>query len=280
VTRFDANCTFLFKEFDLLERPAAAKRSGFDAIEIRWPFETATPETSEMDAIIAAVRNSGTELISLNLFAGDLDGPDCGIVSWPGRETEFRSAVSNAVALGEQVGTIMFNALYGNAIPGVEPEAQAATARENLAFASRAAEGIGATILIEPMSGPKPYPLRTASDVLSVVDDVRMAGSSNIAMLFDIFHLANNGEDVPAAIGAAAGRIGHVQIADFPERGEPGSGELPIASFLTAIESTGYDGWVGLEYNPTGGDTEASLGWLPLGARSRKGGTMQESTVR
>ena len=38
---------------------------------------------------------------------------------------------------------------------------------------------------------------------------------------------------------------------------------------LAALERAGYDGYVGLEYRPSG-KTEESLGWLPREARTRR----------
>ena len=35
---FDVNLSILFTELPLLERPAAAKAAGFDAVEFWWPF--------------------------------------------------------------------------------------------------------------------------------------------------------------------------------------------------------------------------------------------------
>ena len=65
----------------------------------------------------------------------------------------------------------------------------------------------------------------------------------------------------------AAGRIGHVQIADVPGRHEPGTGTLDIDHHLQRIAATGYDGWVGLEYKPSGASA-ASFDWLPRERRS------------
>ncbi len=113
-------------------------------------------------------------------------------------------------------------------------------------------------MLVEPVSGAPRYPLRTAADVLAVVDRV---GEDNVRLLFDVYHLAVNGDDVEAAIAAAAGRIGHVQIADAPGRHQPGTGELPIDRWVEKIFATGYDGWVACEYNPEGPSAE-SFGWL------------------
>jgi hydroxypyruvate isomerase len=263
-----ANCSMLFTELPLLRRPQAAKDEGFDAIEFWWPWpEQPVPGDAEVAALVAAVQDAGVALVGLNFFAGDLAGPDCGVLSIPDRAQQFRDNIDVAVGIGEELGVRAFNALYGNRVDEVEPEQQDELAREQLGLAAGAAATIGATVLVEPVSGPKPYPLRTAADAVAVVEAVRAAGAPSIGFLCDLFHLANNGDDVPAAIAAYADLVAHVQIADHPGRGEPGSGELDLDGLLGELASRGYDGWVGLEYKPTT-DTAASLAWLPRARRA------------
>jgi hydroxypyruvate isomerase len=266
--RYLANCSMLFTELPLLERPAAARAAGFDTIEFWWPWpDQPVPADKEVDAFVAAVRDSGVRLAGLNFFAGDLAGPDCGVLSIPGRAQQFRDNVDVTVGIGDQLGTGAFNALYGNRVEDASPEQQDELGTESLLIAAKAADAIGATVLVEAVSGPKPYPLRTAADAVSVVERARAAGAGNVAFLLDIFHLANNGDDVDAAIREHAGTVGHVQVADFPGRGEPGSGELDLDRYLGELESGGYTGYVGLEYKPTT-TTEDSLAWLPRERRA------------
>jgi hydroxypyruvate isomerase len=265
------NCSMLFTERPLLERPAAARAAGFDAIEFWWPWpEEPVPADAEVDAFVRAIRDAGVRLIGLNFFAGDLAGPDAGVLSIPDRSAQFRDNLDVAVGIGEQLDVTAFNALYGNRIDGVAAERQDELARDNLGRAADAAARIGATVLVEPVSGPKPYPLRTADDAVAVVEAVRAAGHENVAFLCDLFHLANNGDDVDAAIARHAGVTSHVQIADHPGRGEPGSGELDLDRQLGDLAGRGYAGWVGLEYKPTT-DTETSLQWLPMERRAARG---------
>lgn len=260
--RYLANCSMLFTERPLLERPAAAKSAGFDAIEFWWPWpEDPVPNDAEVDEFVKAVRDAGVQLVGLNFFAGDLAGPDCGVLSLPERSQEFRDNIDVALALGELLGVTAFNALYGNRVDGFAPSEQDELGVENLVLAAEAAARIGATVLVEPISGPKPYPLRTAADAAGVVTAVRDAGHENVGVLFDLFHLANNGDEIGPAVDRFADLIHHVQVADCPGRGEPGSGSLAIDSHLAALEATGYRGWVGLEYEPTT-DTATSLAWL------------------
>jgi hydroxypyruvate isomerase len=184
---------------------------------------------------------------------------DRGLVSWPARSGEFRDNVDVTVGIGERLGCRAFNALYGNRVEDDTAAAeQDELATENLAIAARAAKRIEATVLVEPVSGAPRYPLRTAADVLAVVDRV---GEDNVRLLFDVYHLAVNGDDVDAAINVAQGRIGHVQIADAPGRHQPGTGGLPIARWVEKIFATGYDGWVACEYIPEGPSAD-SFGWL------------------
>jgi len=266
---YAANCSLLFTERPLLERPAAARAAGFDAVEFWWPWpEQPVPADADVDAFVRAVRNAGVALVGLNFFAGNLTGPDCGVLSIPARSQQFRDNIAVTVGIGEQLGVGAFNALYGNRVDDATAEEQDALARENLALACAAAARINATVLVEPVSGPKPYPLRTADDAAGVVADLRAAGADNAALLCDLFHLANNGDDVDAAIAAHSKIVGHVQIADYPGRGEPGTGQLPLGRQLHALADAGYRGWVALEYVPTT-DTETSLAWLPVERRAR-----------
>ncbi len=265
------NCSLMFTEVPLLRRPAVARAAGFSAVEFWWPFGVPVPSDREVDAFVTAVREAGVSLVGLNFFAGDLAGPDCGVLSIPGRSAQFRDNIDVTAGIGERLGVRGFNALYGNRVEGTDPGAQDELATENITLAAKAAAGIGATVLIEPVSGPKPYPLRTADDAVAVVQRARAAGAPNVGFLCDLYHLASNGDDLDAAIAAHADVTAHVQIADAPGRGEPGSGRLDLDRYLSALEDHGYRGWVSLEYKPTS-TTEASLAWLP---RERRGGKEQ-----
>ena len=256
---YAANCSLLFTEVELLKRPAAARAAGFDAIELWWPWpDQPVPPDVEIDRFVTAVREAGVRLIGLNFFAGDLAGADCGVLSIPARSKEFRDNIAVTIGIGEALGVPAFNALYGNRVSDVTPQQQDDLATENLTLAAKAAAAIRGTILIEPISGPKPYPLRTARDIAAVLDRV---AAPNIGFLCDLFHLANNGDNIDAALDVYADRIAHVQIADHPGRGEPGTGTLDLERYLSTIESNGYSGYVGLEYIPTT-TTIDSLRWL------------------
>jgi hydroxypyruvate isomerase len=255
---YDVNLSMLFTELPLLERPAAARRAGFEAVEFWWPFDVATPPDAEVDRFVAAVLDAGVRLVGLNFFGGDLAAGDRGLVSWPDRTGEFLDGVDVAVGIAARTGCRTFNALYGNRIPGVDPGRQDDIAIEALANAAHAAARIDAQLVLEPLSGVPRYPLRTAADAFAVID--RLPRRDDIRLLADLYHLAVNGDDLAAVVDAPA-RIGHVQIADVPGRHEPGTGSLDLAGHLSRLAARGYRGHVGLEYAPST-TTADSFGWL------------------
>lgn len=245
---YTVNCSILLAELPLLERAAAAKAAGFDSVEFWWPFAAAVPSDSEVDAFIASINDAGVTLEGLNFFAGDMPAGDRGLVSWVGRESEFLANIDVVAGIGEATGCRGFNALYGNRQPGLDGQAQDKLAIENLLAAAKGVERIGGTVLLEPISGSEAYPLKTSADAFFVLDKVHAAGASNVKLLADFYHLAVNGDDVAALIEGHAHEFGHIQIADDPGRGAPGTGTLPLGEWVTRSRDLGYAGGVALEY--------------------------------
>ena len=139
--RYEVNCSILFTELPLLERPAAAKAAGFDAVEFWWPFAVAVPSDAEVDKFVSAVQDAGVALVGLNFFAGDMPAGDRGLVSWPARSAEFRDNIPVVAAIGERLGCTAFNALYGNRVDGASAAEQDDLAAENLTLAAQGVAG-------------------------------------------------------------------------------------------------------------------------------------------
>jgi hydroxypyruvate isomerase len=240
---YTVNCSILLTELPLLDRPRAARNAGFEAVEYWWPFRSPTPPDAEIAAFISAIQDAGVQLTGLNFAAGDMPAGDRGILSDPTMTKTFQ----------DNVGA------------------------ENLAYAARAADRIGATVLIEPVSGAPRYPLITAADCIRVIDRVHKEhGPTNLRLLADLYHLHVNGDDVGAVIRDHGSRIGHVQIADAPGRGEPGTGEIPMRAYLEQLNEQGYRGYVGLEYKPTRPDT---FEWLPRADRGAQSQPQAETRI-
>ena len=109
---YTVNCSILFTELPLLERPLAARAAGFDAVEFWWPFDSPTPADADVAAFVGAIHDAGVRLSGLNFAAGDMPGGDRGILSDPAMTAAFRDNVDIAVGIAEALGTRAFNALY------------------------------------------------------------------------------------------------------------------------------------------------------------------------
>lgn len=252
--RFDVNLSILFTELPLLERPAAAAAAGFDAVEMWWPFDGPVPSDAEQDRLVSAIEEAGVRLVGLNFDAGNMAGGDRGLLSSRSTSHRFRDNIEVTVGLAERLGCRTLNALYGNTAEDTDQE----LALENLALATKSAQRIGATVVVEALNSIEStrYPIDSSAKAYEVIDLV-----PGTAFLADFYHLARMGEDVPALIRGSAERFGHVQIADTPGRGQPGTGELDFAEVFRLLADSPYDGHVGLEYKPVGA-SENSFGWL------------------
>lgn len=257
---YTLNCSTLLTELPLLERPAAAATAGFDKVEFWWPFgKNPEPSVLEIDVFISALDQAGVTLTGLNFWAGDMSAGDRGVISNPQRRAEFARNVEVVVAIGERTGCRTFNALYGLREPSLTAEEQHKSAIESLCTAAEAVASLDASVLVEPISATPGYLLPRAADAMGVLARARTMGISNLALLADFYHLAVNGEDVSAIIEEHAPDFGHIQIADYPGRGAPGTGELPLLTWVQRSVELGYRGPIGLEYKQ---DAMTAFAWL------------------
>jgi hydroxypyruvate isomerase len=158
----------------------------------------------------------------------------------------------------DRTGCPVFNALYGQRRPGLAEADLHECARQNLTDAVTALPDT-ATVVLEALTVGEngDYPLTTCAEVAQVLDAV----GPRVALLFDTYHLTNNGEDLLACVQRYGSRIGHVQLADSPGRNEPGTGGIDFPAVLQALRTHGYRGLLAAEYRPRGG-TVAGLDWL------------------
>lgn len=258
--RFSANLSMLFTEVPFVDRFAAAREAGFAAVEFWWPRD------EDLDAVVRAVEGAGLEVALFNFDAGDMRAGDRGVLSDPVRQDEFRANVPVALELAAALGCPRLNALVGLELPGVGRAAQLELARENVRWAADQAAGRGIEVLIEAVNTFE-NGLYLLSSTPAAAEFVRGVARPNVRLQYDAYHMQRMEGNLVATLAEHLGEIGHVQIADSPDRGQPGTGEINFAFVLERLEALGYDGFVGLEYRPLGVDTWGSLEWfLEVGA--------------
>jgi hydroxypyruvate isomerase len=245
-----ANLSTLFSERDFPERFAAARAAGFRYVEYQFPY------AYDGELLARAARDAGVEVVLHNLPAGDFGRGERGIACLPGREREFRDGVERAIDYAKRVGCPRLNCLAGLAPVDREHFQVLVT---NVRHAARRLGEVGIELLIEPINArsvPGFFLTRSAQ----AIDVLNAAGEANARLQYDLFHMQIMEGDLARTLERLLGRIGHVQIADVPERHEPGTGEINFPFLLAHLDAIGYSGWVGCEYNPRG-DTLEGLTW-------------------
>ncbi len=246
--RFSANLGFLWADRPLPDAIRAAKAAGFGAVECHWPYETST------DLVKAALVQTGLPMLGINTRRGNADAGEMGLAALPGRETDARAAIDEAVAYARAVGARSVHVMAGNS---AGPRARAAFVA-NLDHACASAPEI--TILIEPLN-PYNAPGYFLNSTGLAADIIREVGLPNLRLMFDCYHVQIIEGDVTRRFEALMPLIGHVQIAAVPDRGRPDHGELDYAYVLPHMAALGWDRPFGAEYLPEQG-VEPDMSWM------------------
>ena len=244
--KFSANLGFLWTELSLPDAIRAAKAAGFDAVELHWPYETPAADVK------AALDETGLRCLGLNTIRGETNG----LSAIPGQEAEARAAIDQAIDYGAAIGASAVHVMAGFA----SGDAARATFETNLAYACEKAAPHGITILIEPLNtyDAPPYFLTHTDQAEEIIASV---GAANLKLMFDCYHVQIMGGDLTRRLARLLPITGHIQFADVPGRGAPGTGELNYDYVFQQIDTLGWEAPLGAEYKP-GDSTERSLGWM------------------
>jgi hydroxypyruvate isomerase len=249
-----ANLSLLFPQLPFTERFAAAAAAGFRYVEYQFPYAFGSAQE-----IAGHARAANLEVVLHNIPGGDAAKGDRGISCQPERVNEFREGVERAIEYAKAVGCPRLNTLAGIPSKGLEKEKARQTLIENLRFAAAKCKAAGLTLLTEPCN-TRTIPgffLCGSKDGIEVID---AAGADNLKLQYDVFHMQIVEGDLAKTIERLLPRIGHIQIADVPDRNEPGTGEINFPWLLQHIDRLGYQGWIGAEYIPKA-DTVEGLKW-------------------
>lgn len=253
--RFAANLGYLFTEHDFLDRFAAARRAGFRAVEFAAPY--AYPP----DEIAMRLIDNGLECILINLPMGDKSRGDFGIACRPGREDEFRDGVAKGISYARALGVPKLNCIAGTAREGEDRSRLRATLIANLGLAARELDAAGLGLVIEPINthDVPGFFVSRASEGVALITEV---AATNLGLQFDIYHTAMMGDDPATTLQAVWPFVRHIQFADAPGRGEPGTAKVDFPPLFALIDRLGYAGWVSAEYRPTRPTVETLTGFL------------------
>ena len=251
--RFAANLSTMFTDRPFLERPAAARRAGFTAVECQFPYEA---EAVDLKAELAA---HGLAMLLLNTPPGDFAAGERGLAGLPGREADFRAVLDRALAYAEALDCPRIHVMAGVRPEGTPWDACWATYKANLKIAGEKVAAVGRQALIEPINTRDipGYLLNTPAQGAALIEEL---GLPALRLQFDFYHAQIMTGDLARSFERHLPLVAHVQIAGVPERQEPDVGEVHDPYLFDLLDRLGYQGWIGCEYFPAG-RTEDGLGW-------------------
>lgn len=251
--KFAANLSMLFTELDFLDRFAAARQAGFDAVEFLFPY------AYEAEQIAQRLLEHRLTLVLHNMPPGDWSKGERGMACDPDRTLEFRQGVQRALDYATRLGVRQLHCMAGILPPQVTPQQARQTLTDNLGYAADRLKPHGIRLLIEPINtfDIPGYFLSHSRQALDIIADCRR---DNIFLQYDIYHMQRMEGELSNTIRANLPLIAHMQLADTPGRHEPGSGEINYRHLFALLDEIAYAGWIGCEYTPANG-TVAGLGW-------------------
>lgn len=219
------------------DRIAAAAAAGFSKVELFLLKGRDLPAIKEaLDAhgvqLVSTVADYVTQLVDPATHDGFCD--------------TFREAAEAATFLGCRNVVVT----SGRGVPWIKRPAQLAIFADALKKLLPIAEELDVTILLESANTRHDHPgvlCSTTQDSVVVAD---MVDSPRVRVLYDLYHSVVEGEEPEAALRAAMHQVVHIQVADAPGRGEPGSGKIDWPATLAMFEQLGYRGTLGLELQP------------------------------
>jgi hydroxypyruvate isomerase len=249
------NLSLLWAGLPLPERFERAADAGFGAVELWWPGE------ADARLLPDLVGRWGLRLALLNFDAGDMPAGERGLAADPGRAEQLRANVPLALEIAGDAGCSRLNLLVGLRDERFGLERQLQLARDNVAWAADQAAGTGCEVMIEAVNSIEngPYLLTTTAAAAGFAE---ATGRDNVRLQYDAYHMQRMEGNITFNIEKYWHRISHIQIADSPGRGEPGTGEISYPWVFGLLARLGYQGYVGLEYRPSTGIPEESFEWI------------------
>ncbi|XP_078264442.1 putative hydroxypyruvate isomerase isoform X6 [Rhinoraja longicauda] len=185
--------------------------------------EVAWPYDTEATELNKELEKYGVELVLINTPPGNKERGELGLGADPKQQAEFRRGLDQAVQYAKAVHCKRIHLMAG-----------------------RVPTGLDRTTVAMEMEATFIENLKYAADVLSK----------------DLFHWQIMDGNLTQNITNYFPLIGHVQIAQVPNRNEPDTpGEINYSYIFKLLETLGYQGYIGCEYTPKG-NTIDGLGWL------------------
>jgi hydroxypyruvate isomerase len=217
------------------DRIRAAAACGLHGVEFhQW-------RNKNLDEIERALDETGVALTSF------IVEPRRSLVD-PREHADFLTAVRESLAPAQRLRCPYLIVASGFTLPDTPRAAHRARMVGVLKQAADIAGEADVALVLEPLNDKVDHPGMYLVSVTEGLDIVEEVGSPALKLLYDGYHSSVMGDAPEHVLVGRIRHVAHVQVADMPGRGAPGTGEIDWPAFARVLVSGGYGGVIGLEY--------------------------------
>ncbi len=246
LSRFTLNLETWWRPAPLDKRIDLAARAGFTTAEM-WNL-------GEGERNPTLLRQQSREA-AIQIIHCTVDVPAQMAAATPAQVREsVIASLDNITTLGARYATIVGH----QSVDGMAKWEMLAAYQDHIAAIAPLFEAANVTLCIEPFNrfNHPGFFIYGAEDAVKIC---RAVDSPNVQINWDLFHMQRHEGNVVHHLREGFDHIGLLQIADSPDRREPGTGEMNYAYILKEAMALGYDGPIGLECFPVRGEEARAL---------------------
>ncbi len=255
-----ANSPFPIMTDDFYATARWLSQYGFDSMEVH----IRAPEMVDGPRLFEYCRNQGLEISSIG--TGMAYGMEGLSITSPDQSVRARAVqrLKDQLDLGVQMNCpIVIGSMRGVIEEGQTFQQVDRRMVESMRELAEHAEKVGGEIVIEAIDRFETNYLKTAADVLELIDKV---GSDRVLVHLDTYHMNLEEQDWRSPILRCGKRLGHVHVADN-SRNYPGWGLIDFRPILSYLLEIGYSRSLTIECYPVpDGPTAALRGLRHLSA--------------
>jgi hydroxypyruvate isomerase len=191
------------------------------------------------------IREAGLELVTLRGHDSLTDG-----LNRRENHDRIEREINHNLALAQEWSAPALICFSGNR-DELDDEVGAANTAEGLQRVAKAAEDAGVTLLLELLNSKVNHAGYQCDRTEWGVKVCDWVDSPRVKLLYDIYHMQIMEGDLIRTIEQHHSSIGHYHVAGNPGRHEPDhTQEINYPAVYRAIQATGFDGYVGMEFTP------------------------------
>jgi len=232
---FALNTESWFLDIPFNDRFDKAARAGFSHVE----FWALNDDDRKAETLAKITSDAG---VSVAQIVGDAPA-----LARPETREEFLDNCKRAVERADVLSTDIITFVGHQNIEGISKSDSLKAYADHMAAAVPIFEAAKIFAAIEPFNSYD-HPGHFIYGSQDAVAMIRRINSPYVKLNWDLFHMQRAEGELIGNLRQSADTICYVQMADAPDRGQPGTGDVNYANVIRQVRADGYDRPIGLEF--------------------------------